>query len=259
MTAARALPFRILLALLLATVSAACQTTPVTGRSQLILISDQQANRMGEDAFEEILVQKARSPDPALIRRVNTVGARIAAVADDPGYDWEFEVIEDDTPNAFALPGGKVGVHTGLFKVVENDAQLAAVLGHEVAHAIARHSAERISQRMLIAGGLTAVGIAVDDPKLTALLAGAATLAIILPFSRSQEAEADEIGLLYMARAGYDPREAITLWQNFARYGGARPPEFLSTHPDPGNRIERLKRLMPKALKVYEANRGRFT
>lgn len=246
------------LGLLLIGTLAACQAAPVTGRNQLILLSDDQANKMGVDAYEKILDENKLSTDQELIRRVRAVGERIAAVAKDPGYQWEFNVIEDDTPNAFALPGGKVGVNSGLFKVAENDAQLAAVMGHEVAHAIARHSAERISRQMLIVGGLSAFGIASDNPQFAGLLAGAATLGFILPFGRSQESEADEIGVRYMAQAGYDPREAVKLWQNFAAYGGDRPPEFLSSHPDPDNRIKRLESLMPEAIRVYEANRGKY-
>jgi predicted Zn-dependent protease len=246
-------------AMLLAGALAGCQQAPVTGRSQLILLPDDQAAKMGADAYKQILKDSKVSKDPALNRRVRAVGKRIAAVADDPGYKWEFKVLQDKEPNAFALPGGKVGVNSGLFKVAKNDDQLAAVMAHEVAHAIARHSAERMSRQMMVQTGLGVAG-AVSDTAAgnIGLMAQAATLGLILPFTRDQESEADEIGLSYMARAGYDPREAVKLWRNFESYGGDRPPEFLSTHPSPGTRIDRLNALMPKAMKVYKANKGKY-
>lgn len=233
---------------------AACAQAPITDRQQFILVSNDQANELGADAYQQILAQSKVSRDPQLNTVVERVGRRIAAAADDPGFDWEFTVIQDPNPNAFALPGGKVGVHTGLFKVVENEAQLAAVMAHEIGHAVARHSAERMSRQIAVEGGLAVAGAASPGiAQYGQVLQQAATLGLVLPFSREQEAEADEIGLVYMARAGYDPRASIDLWQNFASYGGSRPPEFLSTHPSPGNRIERLKRAMPRALAIYQA------
>ena len=165
---------------------------------------------------------------------------RVIQVSDLRGQSWEVTVFVDDTPNAFALPGGKIGVHTGLFKVAKNRAQLAAVLAHEVGHVVAKHSAERVSQGMVAQLGVSVAGAAYGQAAGN-LLAQAATLGVILPFSRNQESEADDIGLIYMARAGYNPREAVNLWHNFANYGdGQRPPEFLSTHPAPQTRISRL-------------------
>ena len=234
---------------------AACQQAPVTGRQQLILLPESQDAQMGLEAYQEIKQESRISRDPELNRRVQEVGRRIAAVSSHPEWSWEFTVFENDEPNAFALPGGKVGVHTGLFKVARNDDQLAAVMGHEVAHAIARHGAERMSQGLLAQGlGAVAVGGGVN-PQIVEIAAQAATLGVILPYSRTQEAEADHIGLLYTAAAGYDPREAITLWQNFDKLGGERPPEFLSTHPAPGSRIDNLQELMPEAMEVYRASR----
>jgi predicted Zn-dependent protease len=235
---------------------AACQQAPVTGRQQLILLPESQDAQMGLQAYQEIKQESRISRDSALNERVQRVGRRIAAVSPNPEWQWEFTLFENDEPNAFALPGGKVGVNTGLFKVAQNDDQLAAVLGHEVAHAIARHGAERMSQGLLAQGlGAVAVGGGVN-PQIVEIAAQAATLGVILPYSRTQEAEADHIGLLYMAAAGYDPREAITLWQNFDKLGGGQPPEFLSTHPAPGSRIENLQELMPEAMEVYQASRG---
>lgn len=242
-----------------AVVLAACETAPVTERNQLILLPESQSAELGLEAYQQILEQSEISQDETLNRRVKEVGTRIARVSDDPGYDWQFTVIEDPSPNAFALPGGKVGVNTGLFKVAENDDQLAAVMAHEVAHAIARHSSERMSNQLLVQGAVAAAGVAAstqteDSASLVQLAAAAATLGITLPFSRAQESEADHIGLIYMAEAGYDPRAAVELWQNFEAMGDGTPPEFLSTHPSPGNRIERLQSLMPEALAVYRGN-----
>jgi predicted Zn-dependent protease len=236
----------------LAVAVAACAEAPVTGRQQLILLPESQDAQMGLQAYQQIKQESRVSRDSELNRRVQEVGRRIAAVSPHPEWDWEFTLFDNDEPNAFALPGGKVGVHTGLFRVAENDAQLAAVIGHEVAHAIARHGAERMSHGLLAQGlGAIALGTGVN-PQVVDLAAQAATLGVILPYSRTQEAEADHLGLLYMAQAGYDPREAIDLWQNFNAFGGDRPPEFLSTHPAPGTRIDRLQELMPEALEVYE-------
>ena len=234
------------------TLLAGCETAPVTGRQQFILMSDTQATKMGLQAYQKILSESKLSKNREMTERVRRIGRRIAAVSGKPNLKWEFNVIENDTPNAFALPGGKVGVHTGLFKVAKNDNQLAAVMAHEVGHAIARHSAERVSQQMAIQLGLAGLGMAGPGvAEYAQLAAQASTLGIILPFSRKQESEADEIGLMYMARAGYDPRAAVDLWRNFQAFGGNRPPEFLSTHPAPASRIEDLKALMPKALAVY--------
>lgn len=229
-----------------------CETAPVTGRQQMILMSDSQATEMGLAAYQQILKESKISPDKAMNERVRRVGQRIAAVSGRPDLPWEFNVIQDDTPNAFALPGGKVGVHTGLFKVAQNDDQLATVMAHEVGHAIARHSAERVSQQMALQLGLAGLGMAGSGAQLAQLAGSAATLGVVLPFSRKQEAEADHIGVIMMAKAGYDPRAAVTLWQNFGKLGGDRAPEFLSTHPAPASRIQEIQALMPEAMAVYE-------
>jgi predicted Zn-dependent protease len=242
-----------LVALILAGLLASCESAPVTGRNQLILVPEDQAAEMGAQAYEQIVSEADISDDSDLNAVVNEVGERITAVAEDPGFDWEFTVFEDEAPNAFALPGGKVGVNTGLFDVAENEDQLAAVMAHEIAHAVAQHSNERMSRQLLLQAGLAGAGLASDTvAQYGQLLAQAATLGVVLPFSREQEAEADQIGLIYMAKAGYDPRAAIELWENLQAYGGEGAPEFLSTHPSPGNRIERLEEFMPQALEVYE-------
>lgn len=244
---------RCLLSLLLAaSLLAACASAPETGRSQLILMPESEDLALGLSAWRELLQKKKVSRDPELNRRVQEVGRRIAAVSLHPEWQWEFVVFDDPDPNAFALPGGKVGVYSGLFKVAKNDAQLAAVLGHEVAHAVARHGVERLSRELLLGLGVAALGAAVGDDRVAAVAGLGATVFVSLPFSREQEAEADEIGLLYMARAGYDPREAIRLWENFEALGQGAPIEFLSTHPSHGSRIARLQSAMPRALAEYE-------
>lgn len=229
-----------------------CETAPVTGRQQMILMSDSQATEMGLAAYQQILKESKISTDKEMNERVRRVGQRIAAVSGRPDLPWEFNVIQDDTPNAFALPGGKVGVHTGLFKVAQNDDQLATVMAHEVGHAIARHSAERVSRQMALQLGLAGLGMTGSGAQLAQLAGSAATLGVVLPFSRKQEAEADHIGIIMMAKAGYDPRAAVALWQNFSKLGGERAPEFLSTHPAPASRIQEIQALMPEAMAVYE-------
>lgn len=231
----------------------ACSSAPVTGRQQLMLMSDSEANAMGRDAYREILAEKGVASNPEQTAMMRRVGERIAAANPGLGGNWEFNLINDDTPNAFALPGGYVGVNTGLFQVVHDENQLAAVMGHEIAHVVARHPAERMSRQALVGTGTAVLGGAA--PELAEMAAAAATLGLVLPFSREQEAEADAIGLQYMARAGYDPRAAVQVWRNFDALGSSGP-SFLSTHPSPGDRIAELQKQMPAAMKIYEANRG---
>jgi len=242
----------LLAAALLLTVAAlsACSTAPVTGRQQLVLMSDQEAATMGRDAYRQILAEKGVASNAEQTAMVRRVGERIAE-ANGFGGNWEFNLINDDTPNAFALPGGYVGVNTGLFQVVHNEDQLAAVMGHEVAHVIARHPAERMSREALVGTGAAVIGAA--TPEMADMAAAAATLGLVLPFSREQEAEADSIGLQYMARAGYDPRAAVEVWRNFDALGRSGP-SFLATHPSPGDRIANLQSQMPAAMKIYEAS-----
>ncbi len=231
---------------------AACETAPITGRNQLILIDAAQVQALGLQTYQKMMQEQPLSKDRALMARVQKVGRDIARISPQPDWDWEFNLFENDSPNAFALPGGKVGVNTGLFKAAQNDDQLAAVIGHEVAHAIARHGAERMSQGILAQGGVTAAGVATGSELAVLGSAVAAQYLLTLPNSRTQESEADHIGLLYMAEAGYDPRAAVSLWENMQKLGGNGPLEWMSTHPSPGNRIKRLQELMPEALAVYQ-------
>lgn len=238
----------------------ACATAPVTGRKQLILIDPHMEMALGMQAYKEILKKAKLCKDPKINAMVERVGWRIAKATGRTDFQWEFKVIDDPkTINAFCLPGGKVFVYTGLFKIVKNDAELATVLGHEVGHALARHGAERMSLALLASLGEVALSMAFDWKDqatrklfLTAYDAGA-TLGLILPYSRKQEFEADEIGVYLMAKACYDPRAALTFWQKMLKISRKRPhlPAFLSTHPPDEARIRRLKEIMPRMLAIY--------
>ncbi|MFQ5801605.1 MAG: M48 family metallopeptidase [Candidatus Methylomirabilales bacterium] len=237
----------------------ACAASPYTQRSQLILISPSDENRLGAAAFRRVLSKEKVSRDPHFQAVVNRVGWRIAAAAGRPDFRWEFVVIDNpETANAFALPGGKVAVYTGIFPVARTEAGLAAVMSHEVAHVLARHGAERMSQGLLAQMGAVAIhaGMAGSNPAVARSVMTAyglgARVGVLLPYSRLQESEADRIGLILMAKAGYDPREAARLWERMAREGRRRPPEFLSTHPSPGHRIKELERWIPHALTYYQ-------
>lgn len=220
---------------------------------------------MGLQAYRQILKKSRLSQDPGLNEQVTRVGRRIAAATGRTDLPWEFTVIDDRRQiNAFALPGGKVAVYTGLLPVARDDAGLAAVLGHEIAHVIARHGGERVSQGLLVQVGLTATTVALSrgDPQMvrqvSSLLGAGAAVGLILPWSRQQESEADRLGLIYMAKAGYDPRAARDLWirMDETSRGSGRPPEFLSTHPSHGTRLRQIDRWLPEALQYYRTSRS---
>lgn len=241
-----------------------CATAPETGRSQLLLISPAQEAEMGFQSFSKIKQQKSAVASGKDAEMVRTVGARIARVAPVPGAKWEFVLFNDKTPNAFALPGGKVGVNTGILPITQNEAGLATVISHEIAHVTAHHGAERMSQSMAVDLGGQILSAALGSQGGGGLAGDAAVAAyglgtqvgVLLPYSRVHESEADEIGLMYMARAGFDPREAIGFWQRFAAYnakqGGSKGPAFLSTHPLDERRIALLQAAMPRALAEYQ-------
>ena len=236
-----------------------CATAPITGRSQLLLVSEEQEVALGIKAYKEIVSKAKISQDPQINDMVNRIGWRIAGVAERPDYQWEFKVIEDDkTANAFALPGGKVAVYTGLLPYTPTEDGLAFVLAHEVGHAIARHGGERMSQQLLVQLGQEGLNMAVGSQSKVAIQAineaygvGAA-VGVLLPFSRAQESEADHIGLILMAKARYDPRQAPTFFELMQeqKKGGA-PPTFLSTHPSDEERIAHLRELIPQAMRYY--------
>lgn len=249
---------RFLMAGVFSLLLAGCSTVPVTGRSQLLMVSEQQELRMGLTSFREILEKEKLNTDPLVNERVQRIGRRIAAATGRTDYQWEFKVIENDkTVNAFCLPGGKVAVYTGLLPVAQDDAGLAAVIAHEVAHAIARHGGERLSQEMVVAGLTAATVMATSDSSRRDLYAGllgaGAAVGFLLPYSRLHESEADRMGLIYMAKAGYDPRAALALWQRMAAQakGKSKPPEWLSTHPADETRIRQIERWLPEALSHY--------
>ena len=239
----------------------ACTTVPETGRSQLNLISPSMERGMGRDAFTNLKASMSLSSDQNATAVLQRVGSRIAAVADLPKAQWEFVLFDNSQANAFCLPGGKVGVYAGILQITQTEAGLATVLAHEVAHAVAHHGAERISRVLVVQGiGLLAISqfTKMDATSKNALIVAyglGTTLGTELPHSRLQESEADRIGLIYMARAGYDPAEAVKFWERFAEYnraqGGSRTPWFLRTHPLDEQRIEDLKRLLPEAQLQY--------
>jgi metalloendopeptidase OMA1, mitochondrial len=251
---------------------AGCETNPYTGRSQLLMTSVPQEMQMGAQAYDQIKSDPKMRPsqDPREIEPVKRVAARIVEAAKRSKYaemanqfQWEVTVIKDDkTPNAFALPGGKMAVYTGIFPMAKTEAGLAAVMGHEVVHALARHGAERMSQGQLTNTGLQIVGAAAGAAGGGGML-GQATMAalgvgakvgVLLPFSRKHESEADYIGILLAADAGYDPREAVALWERMGQTsGGGAPSEFMSTHPSHETRIDQLKRWMPEAMAIYQS------
>ena len=245
---------------LLAAGAAGCQTVPFTGRSQLMLLPEGAELSMGLTAYQEVLSKSRVSTDPALNEQVTRVGRRIAEATGRSDYQWEFKVLEDKQANAFCLPGGKVAVYTGILPFTRDDPGLATVLGHEVAHAVARHGGERVSQTLLVQTGLAATqaALARNDPRtvqaVTSLLGAGAAVGLLLPWSRAQESEADRLGLIYMAKAGYHPAAALEVWQRLAEAGRgqARPPEFLSTHPAPETRLRQIQAWIPEALRHYQ-------
>jgi predicted Zn-dependent protease len=240
-----------------------CGTVPVTGRSQLNLLSSDEEMKLGFQSFEQMKKETPISKDPQVRALVEKVGKRIAASAgkDLPNAQWEFVVFESKEANAFCLPGGKVGVYTGILPITKDEAGLATVLGHEVAHAAAHHGAERMSEAMLLQMGGQGLGVALSgsDPRVQQYASTAyglgAQLGRELPHSRKQESEADRIGLTYMARAGYRPQEAVKFWQRFADYnqksGGSAGLWFLRTHPLDKDRIADLEKWMVEAMAHY--------
>lgn len=231
---------------------AACATSPL-GRRQLRLMSGDQVSSMGVTAFQDIKKDTPQTQDATQQRYVRCVAAAITGQVKDPEApkQWEVVVFQDDTPNAFALPGGKIGVHTGILEVAKNQDQLATVLGHEVAHVLAQHANERVSQQM-VAGALMEVAGQTMDPTLVAALGMGAQVGVLLPFSRTQESEADLLGLDLMAGAGFDPRESTKFWKNMEAAGGGKTPEFLSTHPSDQTRAAALQSRIAQEMPAYD-------
>ncbi|MDW8306951.1 MAG: M48 family metallopeptidase [Leptospiraceae bacterium] len=236
-----------------------CTTTP-TGKKAFILISEEEETKLGESAFTEIMAQEKPSKNKRQADLLRKVGQRIAAVSHRPDHRWQFELIASEQVNAFALPGGKVAFYEGIMPFCQNEAGIACVMGHEVGHVAARHGAQRISQQLAVQGALTAVDLSVTrNSKNRNVILGAlgvgATLGVLLPYSREHEYEADKLGLMYMAKAGYDPEEAVLFWERFAELSKGQPkvPEFLSTHPMSENRVREMRKNLPEAKRLYDA------
>ncbi len=237
----------------------ACAKAPITNRTQFIILPQAFEMQLGASAYLSMLETEKISPNRHYAQAVRRVGRRIAAVSHTPNLRWRYTVFDDDRQvNAFAFPGGKIGVYTGMIPVAKTDAGLATVMAHEVAHATARHGGERMTLGILLEMGSAALASAMKkkDKKTTGRVLAAygvgTALVVALPFSRKQEGEADRIGLIYMAKAGYDPREAVAFWERMGAAGRGAPPEFLSTHPGYRTRIKNLRKWMPEAMEYYE-------
>ena len=247
-----------------------CTTVPVTGRKSLNILPDSELLSMSLEQYNDVLKKSKLSNDPAKVHMVRRVGERIASATEQfftekgmeseiKNYKWEFNLIEDDkVANAWCMPGGKVAVYTGILPITQDDTGLAVVMGHEISHAIAKHGNERMSQQLLAQLGAVGLSAALSsNPGATSEIFMAAyglgaNVGILLPYSRVQESEADHIGLILMAKAGYDPREAVPFWKRMNEKGGSRPPEFLSTHPAPETRIKGIEAEIPEAMKYYK-------
>ncbi|MBM4250461.1 MAG: M48 family metallopeptidase [Deltaproteobacteria bacterium] len=231
-------------------VAVSCVTTEETNRRRLAPLPDAYMNQLGLSAYTELKASEPIERSNELNQMLRTVAIRVAD-ASGKKFDWDFTLFNSKEVNAFCLPGGKVGVYTGILPVAKTNAGLAAILGHEIGHAVARHSGERMSQEILVSGVLVSVQKLLGDsqtkPYVMAALGLGAKFGVVLPYSRAQETEADTIGLKYMVRAGYDPNEAVTLWERMAALGGA-PPEMLSSHPDPLRRAAALRAEIPRVL-----------
>ncbi len=247
---------------------ASCSTVPITGRRQLSLIPDNEMLSMSFQEYDQFLKENTLSKNRRETQMVKTVGRRIQGAVEQyfadqnlsqelEGYEWEFNLVESDEINAWCMPGGKVVIYTGILPVTQDDTGLAVVMGHEIAHAIAKHGNERMSQGLLAQlGGIALQEALRNKPDttrqvwMTAFGLGA-QVGVLLPFSRLQESEADRLGLIFMAMAGYDPQYAVDFWERMAAEGGAKPPEFLSTHPSDETRIRKIQDEIPEALQYY--------
>jgi len=241
---------------------------PETGRAARVAMSVEQEQALGFQSYREVLSQSqvvTSGPEHELVMKV---AARLAPATGEAArnFDWEVSVVQSSQANAFCLPGGKIVVYTGILPVAKTEAGLATVIGHEVAHAVARHGAQRVFQNSLVQTALIGASFSLSDmdfrqrQTIMGLLGAGATYGVMLPFGRDHEVEADQMGLLYMARAGYDPREAIPFWERMGQAAGnGQPPEFMSTHPSHGTRIQNLQAFMSRAIEEYEKSKGQQT
>ncbi len=236
-----------------------CQAVEYTGRSQLSLVSEGDEKKLGVDAYEDILKKTPLSKNQAWQAQLKRVGQRIAAAAAKPDYQWAFNVLEGKEVNAFCLPGGKVAFWEGIMPIAQDETGIAIIMKHEVAHALARHGAERMSQSVgaQLIGQVLSAGVGMVNPAYTEAFSQAyglgVNVGVILPWGRGQESEADHIGLILMAKAGYDPSAAVGFWERMSKVQkGGKPPEFLSTHPSDENRIAQIKQWLPEAMTYYK-------
>lgn len=254
---------------------AGCAEVPITGRRQLALVPDALVTSMSVEQYNQFLAETKLSTDAQATAMLRNVGNRIVQAIDEfyrelgepnptAGYKWEFNLVAEDTINAWAMPGGKIVFYEGIMPVAQNEAGVATVMGHEIAHVIAGHGSERMSQMLLTQLGGVALSAALrDQPEATQNLFMAsyglgAQIGVLLPYSRLHEREADHLGLIFMAMAGYDPNEAPDFWRRMAATTGpgAQPPEFLSTHPAPATRIREIESLIPEAMEYYRPRAG---
>jgi predicted Zn-dependent protease len=246
----------------------ACSTVPITGRKQLSLIPASQMLSMSYSEYDGFLKSNKLSTNQEQIQLVKKVGGRIQKAVETyfaekglsdqlKDYKWEFNLVESNEVNAWCMPGGKVVVYTGILPITQNEVGLAVVLGHEISHAVAQHGAERMSQQLIAQLGGAALSVALQNkPEQTkqiwmSVYGAGAQVGVLLPYSRTHESEADHLGLIFMAMAGYDPHEAVTFWERMAASGGQKPPEFLSTHPADETRIADIKKELPEAMQYY--------
>ena len=249
-----------------------CSSVPITGRQQLNLVSDSEVLTLSLQEYNDYIKSAKKSTDATKTALVNKVGKNIANAVEAyykvtgmesalDGYSWEFNLIEDSQVNAFCMPGGKIVVYTGILPYTQNETGLAVVLGHEVAHAVAKHSNERMSQQVAAEYGAVALDAVLGKASSTAKQLGqtvyglGAQYGVMLPFNRKQELEADQLGLVFMGLAGYDPNQAIPFWERMSQQGGATP-EFMSTHPSDSHRIEQIRKELPAAMEYYNAAHG---
>ena len=247
-----------------------CSSVPLTGRKQLSIIPASEMNSLAVSSYKETLASSKLSTNAEQTNMINRTGDRISKAVEQymrdnnmssaiSGFQWEFNLIDDPTINAWCMPGGKVAFYTGILPLCQNEAGVAVVMGHEIAHAVANHSGERMSQQLVVQLGGTALSAAMKDkPQQTQQIAlsvfGAGSqVGVLLPYSRQHEFEADRLGLIFMAMAGYDPNEAPKFWERMkAASGGGAPPQFLSTHPSDAKRISELQAAIPEAMKYYK-------
>lgn len=247
-----------------------CAVVPMTGRKQLVAIPSSQIITLSAESYSQVLAEGKLSTNSSYVSSVRKVGERLTVAVEaylkqnklahvTEGYEWQYNVLVSEALNAFCMPGGQIAFYEGIMPVCQDENGIAVVMGHEIAHAVAQHGNERLSQQLAIQMGGLALSEALKTQKqetlyLAMLAFGVgAKLGVELPYSRTHETEADELGLYFMAMAGYDPQTAPAFWERMAAKSASRPPKFLSTHPDPSNRIANLNRIMPKAMEYYKA------